>query len=199
MEPFRQKGSSMASWSTFIFKSAYTVTSSSTRSDFQSGTGSGAMMGSGAGAGITAGSGSMSVVGSGNGSMQGVGGGWLGAKSGLELAMSSSEGQMINSSLLFTSTLSTNMPKDPPPPRSISVLKKNSICWLGMFLSMAAGLSWFKLVLSWSWSGLRWSWAGASCLGPAHNQLKPAPDQLRTSSYPSYNQLRNSFNQLITN
>ncbi len=39
-------------------------------------------------------------------------------------------------------------------------IEKNSICWLGMFWSMAAGLSWFMLVLSWSWADLSWSWAG---------------------------------------
>ncbi len=42
-----------------------------------------------------------------------------------------------------------------------------SICWLVMFKSTAAGLS--------------WSWPRASCLGPAHDHLKPAYNQLRTS------------------
>jgi len=60
-------------------------------------------------------------------------------------------------------------------------VEKNRICWLGMFWSMAAGLSWFMLVLSWSWAGLSCSWAGASCLGPALDQLKPA----QTSCYAS--------------
>ncbi len=32
----------------------------------------------------------------------------------------------------------------------LPVEKKNSICWLDMFWSMVAGLSWFKLVLIWS-------------------------------------------------
>ncbi len=34
--------------------------------------------------------------------------------------------------------------------KSISLLTKISIFWLGMFWSMAIGLNWFKLVLSWS-------------------------------------------------
>lgn len=37
---------------------------------------------------------------------------------------------------------------------------KTGICYLGMFWSMEAGLSWFKMVMCWSWSG------------PGKNQLK---------------------------
>ncbi len=46
----------------------------------------------------------------------------------------------------------------------ITLLKKNSICWVGMLWSMAAG-----------WAGLRWDLAG-------HKMVK--------SSYTAYNQLR---------
>ncbi len=30
-------------------------------------------------------------------------------------------------------------------------VEKYSICWLGMFWTMAAGLSWFKQEISWLW------------------------------------------------
>ncbi len=50
-------------------------------------------------------------------------------------------------------------------------VEKSSICWLGMFWSMASGLSWYS----------SWSCAGPKQLAPAQdkhmtsfNQLKPA-------------------------
>ncbi len=52
--------------------------------------------------------------------------------------------------------------------------KKDSICWLGMFWSMEAGLSWLKLVL------IR-SYLRRTSLRPAHDQFKPAHNQLITS------------------
>ncbi len=45
-----------------------------------------------------------------------------------------------------------------------ALFKLNGICWLGLFLTMAAGLSWFKLVLSWLCAGLSWSCAGPKLL-----------------------------------
>ncbi len=71
-----------------------------------------------------------------------------------------------------------------PEIRSVHIEKKQNmhgmyICW-----GMAAGLSWFKLVLmSWLWAGFSWSCAGAKQLAPAQDQLKPAHDQLMTILY----------------
>ncbi len=58
--------------------------------------------------------------------------------------------------------------------RHDSPVEKNSICWLGMFWSMAAGLSWScagrMLVLS------------HSCSGPAHDQLRTSLNQLKPAA-----------------
>ncbi len=56
-------------------------------------------------------------------------------------------------------------------------VEKDSICWLGLFWSMAAGLS--------------CSWTGASCLGPAKDQ-----HMIDLNQFTSHDQLRTSLNQL---
>ncbi len=61
--------------------------------------------------------------------------------------------------------------------RLVSLLKKSNLCWLGMCWSMAAGLSWLKLVMCLSWAG-----AIASCLGPAHDQLRISLNQLKPAA-----------------
>ncbi len=70
---------------------------------------------------------------------------------------------------------------------SYTPVEKSSICWLGLFWSIAAGLRWslasHVLVLS-------WSRARASCLGLAHYQL-------RTSSWPAKDQLKTISNQQL--